>query len=119
MEEDIGTPLILRRHFLATSRALIDMESGELMMRTPPLCMSVNEKLKQETEDTFIKDEHLPSMNKAQMKSNKSGQEQEACADKFPLNQQKLEVHYSTVILGNSNKTFIIENASSRLFDPP
>ncbi|MED6141250.1 hypothetical protein PIB30_101441, partial [Stylosanthes scabra] len=33
MEEDPGAPLILGRPFLATSRALIDMESGELMLR--------------------------------------------------------------------------------------
>ncbi|MED6163294.1 hypothetical protein PIB30_078455 [Stylosanthes scabra] len=33
MEEDPKAPLILGRPFLATSRALIDMESGELMLR--------------------------------------------------------------------------------------
>ncbi|MED6188811.1 hypothetical protein PIB30_089458 [Stylosanthes scabra] len=33
MDEDMKNPLILGRPFLATSRALIDMESGELMLR--------------------------------------------------------------------------------------
>ena len=33
MEEDEKVPLILSRPFLATSRALIDLESGELTLR--------------------------------------------------------------------------------------
>ena len=33
MEEDEKVPLILERPFLATSRALIDVESGELTLR--------------------------------------------------------------------------------------
>ncbi|MED6142154.1 hypothetical protein PIB30_110882, partial [Stylosanthes scabra] len=39
MEEDVGNPLILGRPFLATSRALIDMESGELMLRIHDECL--------------------------------------------------------------------------------
>ncbi|MED6117277.1 hypothetical protein PIB30_108507 [Stylosanthes scabra] len=39
MEEDVGNPLILGRPFLATSRALIDMESGELMLRIRDECL--------------------------------------------------------------------------------
>ncbi|MED6114982.1 hypothetical protein PIB30_085731 [Stylosanthes scabra] len=39
MEEDVGNPLILVRPFLATSRALIDMESGELMLRIHDECL--------------------------------------------------------------------------------
>nr|XP_025664788.1 uncharacterized protein LOC112763297 [Arachis hypogaea] len=33
MEEDYNTPIILGRPFLATGRALIDVEKGELMLR--------------------------------------------------------------------------------------
>ena len=33
MEEDEKVPLILERPFLATSRALIDVESGELTLK--------------------------------------------------------------------------------------
>ncbi|MED6116233.1 hypothetical protein PIB30_098148 [Stylosanthes scabra] len=42
MEEDPGAPLILGRLFLATSRALIDMESGELMLRVHDECLIIN-----------------------------------------------------------------------------
>ncbi|MED6153035.1 hypothetical protein PIB30_097653 [Stylosanthes scabra] len=39
MEENVANPLILGRPFLATSRALIDMESGELMLRIHDECL--------------------------------------------------------------------------------
>ncbi|MED6223725.1 hypothetical protein PIB30_076847 [Stylosanthes scabra] len=42
MEEDPGASLILGRHFLATSRALIDTESGELMLRIHDECLILN-----------------------------------------------------------------------------
>ncbi|MED6175764.1 hypothetical protein PIB30_081428 [Stylosanthes scabra] len=42
MEEDVGTSLIFGRPFLATSRALIDMESGELMLRVHDECLIFN-----------------------------------------------------------------------------
>ncbi|MED6162001.1 hypothetical protein PIB30_066274 [Stylosanthes scabra] len=42
MEEDPGAPLILGRPFRATSRALIDMESGELMLRIHDECLILN-----------------------------------------------------------------------------
>ncbi|MED6176779.1 hypothetical protein PIB30_091532 [Stylosanthes scabra] len=42
MEEDPGAPLILGRPFLATSRALINMESGELMLRIHDECLILN-----------------------------------------------------------------------------
>ncbi|MED6203337.1 hypothetical protein PIB30_114551, partial [Stylosanthes scabra] len=39
---DPKAPLILGRPFLATSRALIDMESGELMLRVLDECLILN-----------------------------------------------------------------------------
>ncbi|MED6129277.1 hypothetical protein PIB30_106337 [Stylosanthes scabra] len=42
MEEDPKAPLILGRPFLAISRALIDMESGGLMLRVHDECLILN-----------------------------------------------------------------------------
>ncbi|MED6122751.1 hypothetical protein PIB30_042800 [Stylosanthes scabra] len=101
MVEDPGAPLILGRPFLATSRALIDMEKGELILRVheenlilnvyKPMNhhgirsnLKINSKdmKKQDAPDkpsqdhplwNTVKEESNPSLNKAEIKRNKSG----------------------------------------------
>ncbi|WVZ07308.1 hypothetical protein V8G54_020654, partial [Vigna mungo] len=57
MEEDAKVPIILGRPFLATGRALIDVEQGELMLRVADekVTFSINEAVKHklDKEDCF------------------------------------------------------------------
>ena len=64
MEEDEKVPLILGRPFLATSWALIDVESGELTLRVgdDEVCMSIykNDKLPEKGKEVCMKVEAMP-----------------------------------------------------------
>ena len=64
MAEDEKVPLILGRPFLATSRALIDVESGELTLRVgdDEVCMSIykNDKLSEKGKEVCMKVEAMP-----------------------------------------------------------
>ena len=63
MEEDKEVPIILGRPFLATSRALIDVESGELTLRIrdDKVCLSIyrSDKLPKEEKATCMKEEAM------------------------------------------------------------
>ncbi|MED6163792.1 hypothetical protein PIB30_083445 [Stylosanthes scabra] len=76
MEEDPKAPLILGRHFLATSKALIDMESGELMLRVHDECLILN----------IYKSMHSSSGAKTCMKINSK---EEAAIPPIPAEEEK------------------------------
>ena len=64
MEEDKEVPIILGRPFLATSHALIDVESGELTLRVrdDKVCLSIykSDKLPKEEKETCMKEKATP-----------------------------------------------------------
>ena len=64
MEEDKEVPIILGRPFLATGRALIDIESRELTLRVrgEKVCLSIykSDKLPKEEKATCMKEEATP-----------------------------------------------------------
>ena len=64
MEEDEKVPLILGRPFLATSQALIDVESGELTLRVgdDKVCVSIykNDKLPKKGKEVCMKVKAMP-----------------------------------------------------------
>ena len=72
MEEDEKIPLILGRPFLATSRTLIDVESGELTLKVgdDKVCLSTykNEKLLEKENDMCMKVEFFPLQRVENMK---------------------------------------------------
>ena len=71
-EENEKIPLILGRLFLATSQALIDVESGEFTLRVgdDKVCLSIykNEKLLEKENDVCMKAEVLPLQRVENMK---------------------------------------------------
>ncbi|MED6125141.1 hypothetical protein PIB30_065905 [Stylosanthes scabra] len=79
MEEDPGAPLILGRPFLATSRALIDIESGELMLRVHDECLIIN----------IYKYMHSSSGAKTYMKINSVDPKEEAAISPIPAGKEK------------------------------
>ncbi|MED6106245.1 hypothetical protein PIB30_003204 [Stylosanthes scabra] len=115
MEEDPRNPLILGRLFLATSKALIDVESGELMLR--PIHQS-------------------PSDPKSYMKIEKGNPVKTAPPDKGPKKKSNEDkgksidygefiqsstashIPYSFVLVGSNNNASS-KNVSNHFFDPP
>ncbi|MED6171994.1 hypothetical protein PIB30_046005 [Stylosanthes scabra] len=113
MKEDPGAPFILGRPFLATSRTLIDMEKGELILRVHEKSLILNvykpmnhhgirsnlkidskELTKQDPPDKPLQAQPLyktvnqdpnPSLNKVEIKRNKSGVAQASYTDKFHI----------------------------------
>ncbi|MED6205756.1 hypothetical protein PIB30_020725 [Stylosanthes scabra] len=142
--------------FLATSRALIDMESGELMLRvndkylilnvykfmhsssdikscikmgmsdppsseppdkslyTPSLC-------KPPIVDTTIKKGRITSskVGEAHKKKGKGEKGEQEHADKLSSSHQALEVQSPSLIWTDNKKKAVINDVSSRNFDPP
>ena len=72
MEEDEKVPVILGRHFLATSRALIDVESGELtlMVGDDKVHLSIykNNKLQKKENEVCMRVEVIPMQGVENMK---------------------------------------------------
>ena len=72
MEKDEKVPLILGRPFLATSRALIDVESGELITRVQEdkveLSIYKNKKLQKKENDVCMRVEDITVQGVEKMK---------------------------------------------------
>ncbi|KAL0345390.1 UNVERIFIED_CONTAM: hypothetical protein Sradi_4370300 [Sesamum radiatum] len=62
MEEDVNMPLILGRPFLATSRALIDVQKGQLTLRVNDEHVGMKEEHKEAT--NFVDTGHEPNRKK-------------------------------------------------------
>ncbi|MED6153919.1 hypothetical protein PIB30_106757, partial [Stylosanthes scabra] len=144
--EDPGAPFILGRPFLATSRALIDMEKGELILRVLEESLILNvykpmnhhgtrrnlkintkELTKQDPPDKpsqdhplwkTMKEEPDLALNKAEIKRNKSGVERASCADKFQHIQLASEAPYQAISVCH-NKQKLTADASPMKIDPP
>ncbi|MED6208958.1 hypothetical protein PIB30_049905 [Stylosanthes scabra] len=112
MVEDPGAPLILGRPFLATSRALIDMEK-DVKKQDPPDKPSQDHPLWK-----TVKEELSPSLNKAEIKRNKSGVAQASCTDKFPQIQITSKAPYHAISVCH-NKQKLTADASPMKIDPP
>ncbi|MED6142635.1 hypothetical protein PIB30_115707, partial [Stylosanthes scabra] len=83
------------------------------LLHNPSLCKEP----KPTIEDTIIKEEHPPSVNKAQMESNKSGQGQRTY-EKPSTKQHISNTHYPAVSVDLIQQK-VIEGGGSRFSDPP
>ena len=72
IEEDEKVPIILRRPFLATSRAFIDVESGELTLRVEDgkvhFNIYKNDKLQRKENEVCMRIEAIPMQGVENMK---------------------------------------------------
>ncbi|MED6201809.1 hypothetical protein PIB30_098832 [Stylosanthes scabra] len=124
MEENVANPLILGRPFLATSRVLIDMESGELMLRIHDKFLVLQ---------VYKAMHHSPSDPKICMKVEEGDQAHIAPPDKSPKKKSKEDkgksidfedtptasyIPYSSVLVGSDNKASS-KDASNQYFEPP
>ncbi|MED6128320.1 hypothetical protein PIB30_096544 [Stylosanthes scabra] len=124
MEEHVSNPLILGRPFLATSRALIDMESGELMLRIHDECLILQ---------VYKAMHHSPSDPKVCMKMEEGDPVKIAPPDKSPKKKSKDDksksinfedtpttshIRYPSVLVVSDNKASS-KDASNQYFEPP
>ncbi|MED6213548.1 hypothetical protein PIB30_094451 [Stylosanthes scabra] len=126
MEENVGNPLILGRPFLATSRALINMESGELMLRIHDECLvlQVYKALHQSSRDSMsymkMEEGNPPSPAPPDKGPKKKSKEEKGNHDsvKFQQIQQISHVPYLPVIVGSNNKASS-KGIGNQTFEPP
>ncbi|MED6223649.1 hypothetical protein PIB30_076133 [Stylosanthes scabra] len=116
MEENVGNPLIFGIPFLATLRALIDMESGELMLRIHDECLVLQVyKAMHSPRDskTCTRVEEIDQVNTAPPNKGpkkKSKEENGTTNDsvEFQQIQESPTVPYLPAIMGSNNKAYMI-----------
>ncbi|MED6111596.1 hypothetical protein PIB30_053660 [Stylosanthes scabra] len=125
MEEDPRNPLILGRPFLATSRALIDVENGELILRVhdESLVIQIYKPMHQSPSDSkqCMKMEEGDSVKTAppdKSSKKKKSKEEKGKSIAFEDTPTASYTPYSAVLVGSdSNASF--KDASNHFFDPP
>ncbi|MED6214922.1 hypothetical protein PIB30_108208, partial [Stylosanthes scabra] len=144
--EDPGALFILGRPFLAPSRALIDMEKGKLILRVHEESLILNvykpmnhhgirSNLKIDSKELTMQDppdkplqaqplyktvneDPNPSLNKVEIKRNKSRVAQASYTDKFPQIQIASKALYQAISVCH-NKQKLTADASLMKIDPP